>query len=190
MNAAGLNASTNLNKYLGLPSLVGKSRTYAFRMILDKVVQRLGYWKNKFLSQAGKKNLIKVVLQSIPTYCMSVFLLPKSPWSQLNNKFANLWWGHLDNHSRLYWKNWNVLFLSKPSGGMGFRNPHFFFNLDLLAKQAWRFFSDPTSLSRFIFRHKYFPHSSLMDADLGVKPSYILFAPTKVSELININTGW
>lgn len=169
MQAAGLQASTNLDKYLGLPSLIGKSRTHAFWMILDKVVQKLGNWKNKFLSQAGKEILIKAILQSIPTYCISVFILPKSLCSQLNKSFAKFWWGHLDNHSRLHWRNRSTLYLSKQSGGMGFRYLHFF----NLAKQAWLFLVDPTSLPSIIFQEKYFPTSSILNAELGSKPSYI-----------------
>ena len=33
-------------------------------------------WKAKLLSQAGKEVMIKKVIQSIPTYSMSVFRLP------------------------------------------------------------------------------------------------------------------
>jgi hypothetical protein len=36
--------------YLGLPALVGKSRTTAFKGILDKVWKRLQDWKLKFSS--------------------------------------------------------------------------------------------------------------------------------------------
>jgi hypothetical protein len=38
------------DKYLGLPALVGKSRTTAFRGIIDRVWKRLSDWKLKFLS--------------------------------------------------------------------------------------------------------------------------------------------
>lgn len=49
-----LNASTNLNKYLDLPSLVGNFRFNVYKSILDKVGQKFGNCKNKFISQAGK----------------------------------------------------------------------------------------------------------------------------------------
>lgn len=40
----------------------------AFEDIIDKVKRKMGNWKNKFLSQAGKEILIKAVLQFVPTY--------------------------------------------------------------------------------------------------------------------------
>lgn len=125
MHVAGLHASSKIDKYLGLPSLIGRSRFHAFRMILDKFCQKLMNWKNKFSSQAGKEILIKLVLQSIPTYCMSVLLHPKYLRSQLYEKSANSWWGHLDNQSRMHWKNWDALCSSNVAGVMGFRHLNF-----------------------------------------------------------------
>lgn len=55
---------------------------------------------------------------------------------------------------------------------MSFRYLHSF-NLTLLDKQAWRLLIDPTSLSNVIFKHKYFPLSSILNADLWVRPSHI-----------------
>jgi hypothetical protein len=65
------------DKYLGLLAFVGKSRRQAFKSIKDRVWRRLGDWKLKLLSQVGKEVLLKVVIQAIPTYNMSIFLLPK-----------------------------------------------------------------------------------------------------------------
>jgi hypothetical protein len=44
-----------------------------FMAIVDRVEKRLKDWKLKFLSQAGKE-VLKAVVQAIPTYSMSVFL--------------------------------------------------------------------------------------------------------------------
>jgi hypothetical protein len=65
------------DKYLGLLALVGKFRRQAFKSIKDGVWRQLGDWKLKLLSLAGKEVLLKVVIQAIPTYNMSIFLLPK-----------------------------------------------------------------------------------------------------------------
>jgi hypothetical protein len=74
---SGIPATQRYDKYLGLPTLVGKSRKPAFKNIKDRVQRRLGDWKLKFLSQAGKEILLKAVIQAIPTYSMSIFLLSK-----------------------------------------------------------------------------------------------------------------
>jgi hypothetical protein len=67
----GLGAIDKYEKYLGLPTLVGRSRYKAFKGIKDKVWKRLNDWKVNFLLQAGKEILIKALVQAIPTYCMS-----------------------------------------------------------------------------------------------------------------------
>jgi hypothetical protein len=68
-----LKATEKYEKYLGLPTLVGRSRLKAFKGIKDKVWVRLNDLKVQFLSQAGKEILIKAVIQAIPTYCMECF---------------------------------------------------------------------------------------------------------------------
>jgi hypothetical protein len=82
---------------LGLPALVGKSRSREFQGIKDRVWKRLNDWKTKFLSQAGKEVLLKAVVQAIPTYSMSIFSLPKALVSDLNSMMQKFWWGHKDN---------------------------------------------------------------------------------------------
>jgi hypothetical protein len=51
---AGIPTDQRYDTYLGLPTLVGKSRMSAFRSIKEKVWKRLQDWKINFLSQAGK----------------------------------------------------------------------------------------------------------------------------------------
>jgi hypothetical protein len=62
------------NRYLGLSAFVGKSRTREFQSVKDKVWKWLTDWKTKFLSRVGKEILLKVVIQAIPTYSLSLFL--------------------------------------------------------------------------------------------------------------------
>ena len=66
------------DKYLGLPTVVGKNRTKTFSFIKSQLQNKLEGWQGKLLSGAGKDILIRVVAQSLPSYTMSCFLLPKT----------------------------------------------------------------------------------------------------------------
>ena len=65
-------------RYLGLPTLVGKGKKKAFSRIKDQVGRKIACWKGNLLSNAGREILIKVVAQATTTYTMSCFRLPDS----------------------------------------------------------------------------------------------------------------
>ena len=64
-------------KYLGLPSLVGRSKKNTFHDLKDKLGKKLSGWKEKLLSNAGKEILIKAVGQTIPSYTYELFQTPR-----------------------------------------------------------------------------------------------------------------
>ena len=66
----------HFKSYLGLPTLVGRTKYHTFSYLTDRIWKKLQGWKGKMLSKAGKEVLIKAVAQSIPTYTMSVFQIP------------------------------------------------------------------------------------------------------------------
>ena len=63
-------------KYLGLPSLVGRQKKACFNKVKERIWAKMQGWKEKLSSQARKEVMIKAMVQSIPTYSMSVFCLP------------------------------------------------------------------------------------------------------------------
>jgi hypothetical protein len=91
---------------LGLPALVGKSRIKEFKGIKDRVWKRLRDWKTKFLSQAGKEILFESVIQAIPTYSTSLFLLPLGLSTKINSMMQKFWWGHKENESKIHRRKW------------------------------------------------------------------------------------
>lgn len=103
LTLAGISATQRYDSYLGLPALVGRSRIAAFRSIVKRVWKRLQDWKLKFLSKVGKEILLKAVVQAIPTYCMSVFRLPKTLCSEINSLMQKFWWSHKEKYKRIAW---------------------------------------------------------------------------------------
>lgn len=79
-------------KYLGLPTIIGRSKRTIFQCIKERIWKKLQGWKEKYLSRAGKEILIKSVIQAIPTYIMSIFRLPESLLSEINSMIARFWW--------------------------------------------------------------------------------------------------
>ena len=73
--ALGVPEIRQYEKYLGLPSLVGKTKKASFNYIKERVWKKMQGWKEKLLSQAGREILIKAVVQAIPTCTMSYFNL-------------------------------------------------------------------------------------------------------------------
>jgi hypothetical protein len=75
------------------------------------------------------------------------------------------WFEHQENNYLVYWMSWGRMGLSKESSGLGFHN-FTCFKKALLAKQAWRLWSQLNSLVVQIMRAKYFPGSSIVEAKI------------------------
>ena len=93
-------------KYLGLPSLVGRNKRTTFNAIKEKLGKVLAGWKEKLLSKAGKEVLIKIVAQAIPTYTMSCFKLLDSLCDELMGMIRNFWWGQKKEEKKIAWLSW------------------------------------------------------------------------------------
>jgi hypothetical protein len=133
--------------------------------------------------------LLKAVIQAIPTYSMSVFLLPKALCSEINSLMQKFWWGTQRKENGIPWMSWSRMGLPKSRGGMGFRDLHFF-NKALLAKQCWRLWKSEDSLTAKIMKAKYYPNGSILEAKLGNKPSFIWRSIHNSKALIQEGLFW
>ena len=109
---------TRQGKYLGLPSVISKSKNQVFAEIKERVGKKLSSWKEKMLSMGGKEILIKAVTRAIPTYTISCFLLPKGLCEDLKGMERNFWWGQKDQETKMSWVSWRKMCMSKIHGGM------------------------------------------------------------------------
>ncbi|XP_074304372.1 uncharacterized protein LOC141639082 [Silene latifolia] len=167
----GVEVVQEQGKYLGLPTVVGRSKKAISGCIRDKLSKKLQGWRGKLLSKAGKEILIKAVAQSIPTYAMSVFKLPNNFCEELRSLVSQFWWGSEAGKRKIPWVAWHKLCRSKSVGGLGFRD-YKAFNEALLGKQAWRLLTERGCLMARVLAGKYFHGKYFMQAELGTNPSY------------------
>lgn len=160
------------SRYLGLPSLIGKSKKVVFNYLKDKIWTRIKGWNNKLLSKAGKAILIRNVAQTIPAYTMSCFMIPKTLCQEIERIMNAFWWNsNSSNNEGVKWLSWSRMCTTKKKGGLGFRDLHGF-NLALLGKQCWHLMKNPEALVSRLLKARYYPNSSLLQATRTGGSSY------------------
>jgi hypothetical protein len=98
----GVPAHAPHERYLGLPIMVGKSKTRTFNDLKDRVAKKLVGWKEKTLSSFGREVLIKAVAQAIPSYTMSCFKLSKQWCNELQTLCGKYWWGQQRSERKIH----------------------------------------------------------------------------------------
>ncbi|KAA3456989.1 reverse transcriptase [Gossypium australe] len=185
----GVRHSLCMERYLGLPTMVGRRKKDAFQYICDRMRIKVQSWRARLLSQGGKEVFIRAVLQAIPTYSMSCFLLPKTLCTKLESIMSRFWWQKSSTRKGMHWCNWVSLSLLKTYGGMGFKDIGKF-NIVLLAKQGWRLVTNLDSLLGRIYKAKYYPHTSFWNATLGNNSSYAWKSIYAARKVLEDGIGW
>ena len=103
LNILGPMQDSRHNKYLGLPSIIRKSKSQVFAEIKDRVAKKLAGWKGKLLSIGVREILIKAVAQAVPIYTMSYFQFPKKLCKDLETMMRNFWWEQKDEENKIAW---------------------------------------------------------------------------------------
>lgn len=65
------------NSYLGF-HWVHPIKRKTWNLFVERIHQRLAGWIGLYLSKRGKLTLIKAMLASLPTYFLSLFVIPAS----------------------------------------------------------------------------------------------------------------
>ncbi|GJN27805.1 hypothetical protein PR202_gb15857 [Eleusine coracana subsp. coracana] len=150
-------------KYLGLPTALGRSTKDAFEYMPTRIKGLIGSWSGKEASCTGCEVLIKSQAQAVPTYPMSCFLIPLSTCNKMKSVISNYWWGSSADSKRMHWIHWDLLTGPKMKGGMGFRDLPMFNNA-MLGKQGWRLMEKPQSLCARTLKGRYYHDGDFMSA--------------------------
>uniref|UniRef100_A0A803P1W9 Reverse transcriptase n=1 Tax=Cannabis sativa TaxID=3483 RepID=A0A803P1W9_CANSA len=181
----GLAEANEDSLYLGLPCVMGRKKNAILGFLKEKMRKRIFSWETRFLSKAGKEVLTKSVAQALPSYAMSVFLLTKEICASLEGMMAKFWWKAQSNSSNkgVSWFSWKRLCQHKHVGGLGFRNLRDY-NLSFLGKQGWRLLTKKDTSVERIYKARYYPNGSFLQAELGQNPSFIWRSIWEAQDLV------
>ena len=102
----GVEVTDGNSYYLRLPSVLSRSKRVIFGFLKNRLHKRLSSWQSKLLSRAGKSILIKTAAQALPTYSMSVFLIPPPVLEELQKMLNSFWWGSRREGQRvIHWQS-------------------------------------------------------------------------------------
>ena len=141
-------------KYLGVPLITSRLRYRDCKDLLERVQLRIQCWRNRFLSFAGRLQLINSVVSSLHVYWSAAFILPAQVIQEIERMMRNFLW-NADDHSRGKSKvAWEEVCLPKEEGGLGVRRIEPF-NAALITTHIWNIVAKKDSLwIRWIHSYK------------------------------------
>ncbi|MCI46962.1 RNA-directed DNA polymerase (Reverse transcriptase), partial [Trifolium medium] len=98
--------------------MVGRSKKETFTYIKDRVWKRINSWRGRSLSKVEKEVMIKSVLQVIPSYVMSVYIIPDATVNDIEKMLNSFWWEGGNNNKGITWLSWERLACAKEIGGL------------------------------------------------------------------------
>lgn len=88
-------------KYLGVPLSSQKLNIMQCQLLVQRILQRISCWATKFLSYAGRVQLIKDVLFGIQVYWSQIFVLPQKVLKMVQSACRIfLWIGRVETSKR------------------------------------------------------------------------------------------
>ncbi|XP_019157950.1 PREDICTED: uncharacterized protein LOC109154673 [Ipomoea nil] len=137
--------TTNLGRYLGVPSVHGRVTQATFSRLLDRVMMRLEGWRSKTLSFARRVAMAKTVLSAIPMYTMKTTNLPKGVCKKLEMITRRFIWSGDGETRRVSLVAWVTMTRPPADGRLGLCRIEDV-NSAFMAKLGWRILTERDSL--------------------------------------------
>ncbi|GKC35879.1 hypothetical protein Tco_1048263 [Tanacetum coccineum] len=146
-------------KYIGFPLISSRLLNKDCKVLVEQAKNRIGDWKNKSLSFAGRLQLCKSVISSMQVYWASVIVIPKGIIYDIQQLIRGFLWCNGEScrgKAKVAWVN---IFLPTREGGLGLRSLDLF-NQALMSKHIWNIVTNKESLwVRWIHSYKLRGHS-------------------------------
>ncbi|XP_059067501.1 uncharacterized protein LOC131858319 [Cryptomeria japonica] len=108
-------------KYLGISIGTKAFQKQLWEEVVIKCKGKVDLWKNKWLSQAGRIQMIKFVLSAIPIYSMSCFKMIRQAYSSVDGLLKKFLWEGSKEVRRILLINWDTACLIKEEGAARLR---------------------------------------------------------------------
>lgn len=127
-------------RYLGLPLLTKRMSKLDYAPLIESIRSRITSWTSRFLSFAGRVQLITSVLASIMNFWSSAFRLPKACIKEIDSLCSAFLWSGPELNCRKAKVAWKDVCKPKEEGGLGIRSLQET-NLVCCLKLIWRLVS-------------------------------------------------
>ena len=127
--------------------------------------------------------------QALPAYTMSCFKLPMNLCHEIKALIRKFYWGQRGDARKIHWVKWQEMCKPKSQGGMGFKDLSRF-NDALLAKHTWRLLHDHHSLFYRVFKARFFPDCSIMEAKESSNASFAWKSILRGRDVIKRGAVW
>ncbi|GKU92455.1 hypothetical protein SLEP1_g6177 [Rubroshorea leprosula] len=141
----GFKVGTLPVRYLGVPLITGRLTNAALKPLITKITEKISSWTSRYLSFAGRLQLISSVLQSITNFWCSIFILPKRVIKSVEGICnAFLWKGRVAD-ARGAKVSWATVCQPKMEGGLGLKPLHIW-NMACILRFIWLLFTKAGSI--------------------------------------------
>lgn len=119
---SGIPQGELLIRYLGLPLCTKKLTMVNCEPLLQKIKSKINSWTSKYLSLAGRLQLLNYVISGITNFWCGAFVIPKRCIKLINSMCsAFLWKGNLEGR-HVAKVAWETVTTPKEEGGLGVKN--------------------------------------------------------------------
>ena len=105
-------------KYFGVPLITTRLTSNDCKILVERMVARVKCWTSKFLSYAGRLQLIQSVRFSIQVYWTSIFILPKKVIKMVEQVLRDFLWSGIELKHYGAKVSWEDITYPKPEGGL------------------------------------------------------------------------
>ena len=108
-------------RYLGVPLISTRLKATDCRALVDRILGRIKVWTNRFLSYAGRLQLIQSVLFNIQSYWCAHFILPAKVTKEIESILSAFLWNGVSLHRHGAKVSWADISIPKAEGGLGIK---------------------------------------------------------------------